>query len=91
MTETRVEVIRAEVAPVVEQAVAMTVTTPAEYQAAGDFLKAIKGAQKRVVDHFAAMKEAAHKAWKAVTSQESETLKPLAEAEATLKRVFRQS
>jgi hypothetical protein len=81
-----VEVIRAEVAPVVQQAQSMVVSNPTQYQGAADFLKAVKGAQKRVVDHFAGMKEAAHKAWKAVTTQEADTLKPLAEAEATLKR-----
>ena len=82
----QVEVIRAEVAPVVAQAGAVVVRTPEQYAGAGEFLKAIKGAQKRVVDHFGPMKAAAHAAWKTITGTEAETLKPLAEAEALVKR-----
>ena len=83
-----VSVIKAEVAPVLMDASAMRVTTPAEYTFAGNFLKTIKGAQSKVVAFFAPMKQKAHEAHKAITSQESETLKPLQEAEATVKRAM---
>jgi exonuclease VII large subunit len=84
--DAQVEVIRSEVKSVVDTAKAMQVSSPAQYQGAADYLKAIKAAQKKVVDHFAGMKEAAHKAWKTITAQEADTLKPLAEAEGLLKR-----
>jgi len=84
--DTQVEVIRSEVKSVVDTAKAMQVSSPVQYQGAADYLKAIKAAQKKVVDHFGGMKEAAHKAWKTITAQESDTLKPLADAEAVLKR-----
>jgi len=84
--QVNVEVIRSEVAPVVMNAASMVVTNPAEYTIASDFLKTIKGAQKKVTDFFAPMKQKAHEAHKAITQQESAMLKPLQDAEATLKR-----
>jgi len=84
--ESNVEVIKSEVAPVLTNAAAMTVTTPAEYAIAGDFLKTVKAAQKKVTDFFAPMKQKAHEAHKAITSQETATLKPLFDAENALKR-----
>jgi len=82
----QVEVIRAEVAPVVAQAGAVVVKTAEQYAGAADFLKAIKGAQKRVTDHFGPMKAAAHAAWKTITGKEAETMAPLTEAEALVKQ-----
>lgn len=81
-----VEVLRSEVAPVVQQAGAIVVRSPEQYQGASDFLKAVKAAQKKVVDFFAPMKAKAHEAHKAITTTESNTLKPLSDAEATIKR-----
>ena len=81
-----VEQLSNELAPVVQQAGAITVRTPEQYSGAADFLKAVKGAQKRVVDHFAGMKAATYAAWKKVTTTEADTLKPLTDAEATVKR-----
>jgi len=86
MSDEQAEVIRAEVAPVVAQAGGLAVRSAADYAGAGEFLKAIKGAQKRVTDHFGPMKAAAHAAWKTITGKEAETLKPLTEAEALVKR-----
>lgn len=86
MSEQNVEVIKAEINPVLMNAAAMTVTTPAEYTVASDFLKTVKAAQKKVTDFFAPMKQKAHEAHKAITSQETATLKPLLDAEAALKR-----
>ena len=82
----QVEVIRTEVAPIVRQASSMSVERPEQYQAAAEFLKSVKGAQAKVTAFFAPMKQAAHEAHKAITTQEAAILKPLAEAEATLKR-----
>jgi len=84
--QVNVEVIRSEVAPVVMNAAAMFVTNPSEYTIASDFLKTIKGAQSKVVAFFAPMKQKAHEAHKAITLQEASMLKPLQDAEASLKR-----
>lgn len=84
--ETNIEVIKAEVMPVALDAAAMVVTNAEQYAVASEFLKTIKGAQKKVVDFFAPMKQKAHEAHKAITQQESATLKPLQDAETSLKR-----
>ena len=84
--QVNVEVIRSEVAPVVMNAASMVVTCHEEYTIASDFLKTIKAAQNKVVSFFAPMKQKAHEAHKAITQQESAMLKPLQDAEATLKR-----
>lgn len=83
-----VETIKADLAPVVARASAITVKTPEQYAEASDFLKAVKGAQKRVTDFFGPMKSKAHEAWKAITTTEAATLKPLQDAEAQVKRVL---
>lgn len=74
-----------ELAPVVAKASEIRITEPQHYTEAADFLKAIKGAQKRVVDHFSGMKSAAHAAWKRITATEAETLRPLERAESEVK------
>jgi len=84
----QVKVIRADIAPVVARASAIVVKTPEQYTEASDFLKAVKGAQKRVTDFFGPMKSKAHEAWKAITTTEAATLKPLQDAEAQVKRVL---
>lgn len=86
MTEVmRDEDVRAEVAPVVAQAGKIAIVTAQDYSGAADFLKAVKAAQKRMVDHFAGMKAAAHAAWKAITAKEADMLKPLTDAEGVVK------
>jgi hypothetical protein len=80
--------IKSEVLTVTEAAKQMLVTNSQQYQGAAEYLKAVKSAQKKVADHFGPMKEAAHKAWKTITAQESATLAPLTEAEGTLKRTM---
>jgi hypothetical protein len=82
------DTIKAEVAEVVTTAKAMQVSTPGQYQGAADFLKAIKAAQQKVTAHYAPMKEAAHKAHKAITTQEAESMKPLTDAEGAIKRAM---
>jgi hypothetical protein len=80
--------IKTEVLTVTETAKQMQVATSEQYQGAADYLKAVKAAQKKVVDHFGPMKAAAHAAWKTITAQEAATLAPLTEAEGTLKRTM---
>jgi hypothetical protein len=76
-----IEVIKAEVAPVVFDAKNIVVCDSESYQNAGAFLSKLKAAQKKVSDFFAPMKKKAHEAHKAITEQESETLTPLKNAE----------
>lgn len=83
-----VQVIKSEVAPVVEQARGMVVDSPESYKTASDFLKCVKGAQSKVAAFFAPMKQKAHEAHKAITTQEAETLRPLQDAESAVKRVM---
>jgi hypothetical protein len=83
-----VDTIKAETLPVVARASAIVVKTPEQYTEASDFLKAVKGAQKRVADFFGPMKSKAHDAWKVITTTEAATLKPLQDAEAQVKRVL---
>lgn len=84
--QVNVEVIRSEVEPVVMNAASMNVTCAEEYNVASNFLKTIKGAQSKVTAFFAPMKQKAHEAHKAITMQESAMLKPLQDAENSLKR-----
>jgi hypothetical protein len=86
VTVEQVEHIRASVAPVVAKAAAMVISTPADYSGAADFLKTLKAAQRNVADFFAPMKAKAHEAHKAITATETETMKPLVEAESYAKR-----
>ena len=81
-----VEVLRAEVAPVVARAQALTIRTPAEYAVAGEGLKEIKGAQKRVKDFFAPMKAANLEATRRTNEACASVLNPLEEAEAIWKQ-----
>lgn len=81
-----VETLKQDLTPVVQQAGSIIVSNPQNYQGAADFLKAVKAAQKKVVDFFAPMKLKAHEAHKLITTTEAATLKPLTEAEATIKR-----
>ena len=84
--QVNVEVIRSEVEPVVMNAASMNVTSAEEYNVASNFLKTIKGAQSKVTAFFAPMKQKAHEAHKAITMQEAAMLKPLQDAENSLKR-----
>jgi len=68
-----------------EQAKAITITSAETYTQAANFKITLAGWRKKIVDEFAPMKEAAHKAHKAITAKEGEYLKPITEAEATLK------
>jgi len=74
-----------EIAAVKAEASQLKVVDDASYQIAGNVLTEIKTKQKMVKEYFAPLKEAANKAHKAITSKESETLKPLEEIERSLK------
>jgi hypothetical protein len=74
-----------EIQPVVQQANAIQVRNAAEFEGAAGFLKSIKASQKRVTDFFGPIKAAAHAAWKRTTEGEATFLKPLQEAEKTVK------
>lgn len=84
--EISTEKIEKSIKPVVAQAGSILIDSPETYTGAIDFLKEVKGAQKRVSDFFAPMKTAAYDAWKAICSREKEVLGPLTEAESEVKR-----
>jgi hypothetical protein len=83
--EVQVEKISQEVAPVVARAAAVVVSNPDQYREAGEFLKLVKAAQKKVEDWFAEPVKAAHQAWKALTNRRDDTMQPLLGAERTIK------
>jgi hypothetical protein len=68
-----------------EQAKAITINSAETYTQAANFKITLSTWRKKIVDEFAPMKESAHKAHKAITAKEGEYLKPITEAEATLK------
>lgn len=78
--------LKQEVVPVVQRAGEIAVASPADYTCAAEFLKAIKATQKKVTDFFAPLKTKAHEAHKAITTAEAANMKPLTDAEATIKR-----
>lgn len=80
-----VEVVKQEVAPVVQEASSIQVTDAASNERAIAFLKAIKAAQKKVTDFFEPIKSAAHRAWKQTTESEAQLLDPLKIAEKSVK------
>lgn len=69
-----------KVATLKEQVDAIVVGTVQSYSLAGEMGKGLKELRGKIVDYFAPLKDAAHKAHKAITSKESEELKPLDEA-----------
>lgn len=68
-----------------ERAKAIVIRTADDYKQAAEFKITLAGWRKKITEEFAPMKEAAHKAHKAITAKEGEYLKPITEAEATLK------
>lgn len=78
--------LRADITPITERSQTLMVSTAAERTVAVDFLKDIKSMQKRVTEFFSPMKDAVHKAWKAVTEKESTMLSPLKDVESVVKQ-----
>lgn len=68
-----------------EKAKAIVIRTADEYKQAAEFKITLSDWRKKIVEEFAPMKEAAHKAHKTITAKEGEYLKPITEAESTLK------
>jgi len=78
-----VEIIRAEVRPVLDAARAIVVTDEATYGTAMEIAAKASGAAKHVEEVFRPAREAAHKAWKAVTETVASFVGPLDEAKRT--------
>jgi len=68
-----------------EKAKAIVIRTADDYKQAAEFKITLAGWRKKITEEFAPMKEAAHKAHKAITAKEGEYLKPITDAESTLK------
>ena len=81
-----VEVLKAEVAPVVRRATDMTIVTPQDYESAANGLKEIKGALKKVDAFFDQAIESARKTWKANLAQKAVLADPLKRAEVIYKQ-----
>lgn len=64
-----------------QRAKALTVADAAGYAVAADMKLNLAALRKKIVEEFAPMKEAAHRAHKAITTKEAEYLKPITEAE----------
>ncbi|NBW10803.1 MAG: hypothetical protein EBR82_22525 [Caulobacteraceae bacterium] len=67
-----------------EKAKAIAITDQPSYDLAAGMKLDLTALRKKIVEEFAPMKEAAHKAHKAITSKEAEYLAPLVEAEGLL-------
>lgn len=80
-----VDVIRAEVAPVVARATALVIRTPEEYTGAAQGLKEIKAALVKVDAFFDPTIASAHATWKANLAQKALIADPLKQAEAIVK------
>jgi len=70
---------------VIEVAKSLVVTNEADYQSAGEYLKAIKRQQKAVTEFFEPMRVSSKAAYDAVLSRKKAMLDPLKDAEAALK------
>jgi hypothetical protein len=68
-----------------EQVDVIVVGTVQSYALAGEMGKGLKELRSKIVDYFAPLKDAAHKAHKAITGKESEELKPLDDAITVLR------
>jgi len=82
----KVEVLKSEVAPVVQRATEMRIVTPDDYSGAAEFLKTVKGAERRVTDFFAPMVAANLAATRATTTAKAQVLDPLLQAEGQIKK-----
>jgi len=80
-----VEVLKREVAPVVQRATDIVIVTPDDYEQAANGLKEIKGALKKVDAFFDPTIESAHKTWKGNLAQKAAVADPLKQSEAIYK------
>lgn len=79
------ELMKKEVLPVVQLANDLTIKDEQDYQSAGDMLKQVKEAQKKVKEKVCPITKKAHEAWKAQKAFENELTGPLKEAEGAIK------
>ena len=77
-----------EGALVVKRVTGLTITNDAEYERGGDILKDIKARIKAVKDYWKAPKAAAQAAHKTLVDREKQMLKPLEDAEGTVKKTM---
>jgi hypothetical protein len=77
-----------EGALMVKRVTGLTITNDAEYERGGDILKDIKARIKAVKDYWKAPKAAAQAAHKTLVDREKQMLKPLEDAEATVKKTM---
>lgn len=73
---------------VVEKGKQIVIRNNEDYKNAGEFLKQVKAQEKVIVEHFAEMKEQAHKAHKAICDKENAYLKPLKTITAEIKELM---
>ena len=79
------ELIETEVLSLAEQAREFAVTTHEQADAAGAFLRDVKGLRRKVTDTFGPLKQAASDAHKKIVAEEKRHLDPLDRAEAEIK------
>lgn len=77
-----------EGALMVKRVTGLTITNDAEYERGGDILKDIKARIKAVKDYWKAPKAAAQAAHKTLVDREKQMLKPLEDAETTVKKTM---
>ena len=84
--EVTVEVLAAEVAPVLARAQSIVVRNDADRTGAMEFLRLIRHEIKRREEHFKPRKAKARDVWQGVCDDEKASIKPLADAEQEIKR-----
>lgn len=74
-----------EVSKIERDAMELTISTDADFALAGDAVKAVKAAQKRVEEYWEPMRASTYSAYKAVTDHKKAMTDPLKKAEGILK------
>lgn len=82
----RIIELKRESMPVIERANSYVVKTNDEYMAAGEFLKTIKGLQRKVEETFDPLCKAAHALWKQNLATKEMHMGPLQTAESVIKQ-----
>ena len=85
MSNLELSTLEREIAPVLQRANTITVRSADDRNDAMEFLRAVKGANKRATEFFGPIVDAAHKAWKQTTASRASILDPLEAAEKRVK------
>ena len=85
MSSLELSTLEREIAPVLQRANTITVRSQDDRNDAMEFLRAVKGANKRATEFFGPIVDAAHKAWKQTTASRASILDPLEAAEKRVK------